>query len=488
MKLRFLALSLTLPAAAAALAVACQNTDNVAGVTGVDTSKAARPSGCKFSVSPRAEYIDYGEEKPVVGADPKIRWVRLGLGGNVEPGAEGLADPATTAAFAWQTELDTLASEVMWGTTPDPASWPKENRVRGTTWKTPPGSLNANGEARMHEVYVCGLTPETTYYYRVGGGPAGGEGWSDVHAFTTTPKRSDAKVTIAVAGDSRGQEGNAWQILQRRILAKAPTVQVFSGDMINLGPDQGEWEQWLDRAWRDDAGKLSTLGQVLTLSAHGNHDAHNTLFYGNLVLPQDTAKYPEFAELFYSMDIGPVHLIVVDDFFLSTSGDETAKATITGWLDADLTAANKNRSAVPWLVAVHHHPEFSSSNHGKDKDVLRVRTALVPIWDKHHLDLSITGHDHNYERSKPVRGPSDMPVVVDGEKDGTTYLVCAGSGADAYSSGQSAFTAQSFSYKAGGALGVYGLLTATATELALEGHYLMADGSDPVIDTVTLRK
>ena len=55
-------------------------------------------------------------------------------------------------------------------------SWTKRWRVRPATdeesvdaWLTPEGALNGNGDVRMHEVYVCGLTPAKTYYYRVGG-------------------------------------------------------------------------------------------------------------------------------------------------------------------------------------------------------------------------------------------------------------------------------------------------------------------------------
>ena len=38
---------------------------------------------------------------------------------------------------------------------------------------TPEGTLNGMGDERMHEAYVCGLKPATTYYYRVGGGAPG---------------------------------------------------------------------------------------------------------------------------------------------------------------------------------------------------------------------------------------------------------------------------------------------------------------------------
>src|SRR5262249_48728138 len=182
------------------------------------------------------------------------------------------------------------------------------NRTNGVTWLTPAGELNSNGDARMHEAYVCGLKPATTYYYRVGGGPSGKESWSDVYTFTTTPADANAPVTIAVSGDSRGELNDAWRVLQRRVLAAGATLQLFSGDMINFAPDQGEWEKWLDSGWKDTDGSLLTLGQILTLSAHGNHDNHTALFFGNLVLPQDRAKYAKYGELFFSVDVGPAHI------------------------------------------------------------------------------------------------------------------------------------------------------------------------------------
>ena len=476
-------------ALATGLFFACQSTDaEGGGASGVDQGRATKPNGCKFQVAPRPEYLDYGPDQPVVGPSPNIRRVRRGLGGNVAVGAEGRADARPTAAFAWQTDDGPLVSEVAWGSDPDPTKWPAENRVGGTTWKTPPGGLNPQGEARMHEAYVCGLTPATTYYYRVGGGPKGGEVWSDVYTFTTAPSDPAATVKIAVTGDSRGQENDAWRVLQLRVTAMTPTLQLFSGDMINFGPDQQEWEKWLDGASRDAAGKPSTLAQVLTLAAHGNHDNHNTLFYANMVLPADVAKYPAYTELFYSLDVGPVHVVVLDDFFVASNTDPDFKSAIGDWLEQDLGAANANRAKVPWIVVMHHHPEFSSSTHGKDADVLRVRNFFTPIWDKHHVDVSLAGHDHDYERSKPLTGPADNPTIKASPAEGTTYIVCAGSGADAYGAGTSAFTQTSKSFGNGGALGVYGLLTGSKEKLTFQAHFLTADGTDPVIDELTITK
>jgi hypothetical protein len=446
------------------------------------------PMGCSFSIAARPEYKEFAPAKSESAAAPNIRRVRLGLGGNVAVESTGRADPATSIAFAWQTDDGTTASDVQWGSDPDPTKWAAANHTSGVTWLTPAGMINAAGDERMHEAYVCGLTPATTYYYRVGGGAAGKEVWSDVFSFTTTPSDNNASVTFGVTGDSRGENDDAWHLIAQRMHSAGVTLQLFSGDMVNLAPDQTAWEHWLDSAWKDTDGKPLTLAETLILAAHGNHETHTTLFYGNLVQPQDTSKYLKYAELFYSFDVGPVHLVIFDDAFLVDIAQDNKFGGIFGdWLNADLDKANKNRAKVPWIVAVHHHGEFSSGNHGMDADVLRGRAYTVPIWDKYHVNLVLAGHDHNYERSKPLTGPADTPTIKQSSKDGTTYVICAGSGADSYTPGMSNFTEVSHGYGKNGSIGVYGLLKADPKKLVLEAHELHADASDPVFDTLTIQ-
>lgn len=459
------------------------------GGAGGAPAEPYKPAGCAFEVMPRPEYTEWAIAKTDTAADPKIVRVRLGLGGNVTAGEPGYADPATSIGVAWESELGTLASEIQWGSDPDPTAWPAENRANGATWLTPPGLVNGTHDSRMHEVYLCGLTPKTTYYYRVGGGPEGQEVWSDVYAFTTTPAAGDGPITIAVNGDARGQDGGAWRLFQKKVQQKGAQLQLFSGDTVTFGQDQSEWEAFLDLGWKDDKGALLTLGQLLTLNTNGNHDNRATIFFGNLVMPQDPKKYPVYAELFYSFDAGPVHVTVMDDsFFVNSTTPQEDIDALTAWLDADLGAANANRAKVPWLLTLHHHGPFSSSNHGQDLDVLRGRALLMPLFDKHHVDLDLAGHDHNYERSKPLTGPAETPTIHDSAKDGTVYLLCAGAGAEAYSPGTSDFTGVSAGYNEGGGLGAYAFLTVDKTSLTIESHELRADGTDPQIDSFTISK
>lgn len=485
-------LRLALLRRAAALAVllpACGGDEPPPTTQGPPPLTRFEPQGCNFAVAPRPEYTEAWAGRTEVGATPNIRRVRLGLGGNVALDAEGRADPSTSIGFAWQTDDGTLVSEVQWGSTPDPTSWPAENRQGGITWQTPVG-LGATEPARMHEAYVCGLAPDTTYYYRVGGGPAGQEAWSDVYSFKTAPAGGADAVRFSVTGDSRGQDNDAWRLIQRRVIASDVDLQLFSGDITNLATDQLEWEKWLDSAWKDTDGALLTLGQVLTLPAHGNHENHSSLYFGNITMPQDVDRYPAWGELFFSFDVGPVHLVIIDDGWVVTPDSQPDfEPAFTEWLRADLAAADMNRAAVPWIITVHHHSPYSSSSHGTDADVLRGRAHFGPIYDEFHVDLVLAGHDHNYERSKPVTTSADgVPTVQASFADGTVYVVCAGSGADAYSAGVSDFTELSRDYKTGDAIGNYGMLEATMTELRFEAHELRLDASDPVFDTLTITR
>jgi hypothetical protein len=262
--------------------------------------------------------------------------------------------------------------------------------------------------------------------------------------------------------------------------------------MIDAASDQGEWETWLDNAWKDTGGGYLTLAQLLTLEAHGNHDNHSPLFYGNVVLPQDIPSYPQYAELFFSFDVGPVHVVVMDDTAIGEPMvDMSYQPTLTAWLDADLTAANANRTNVPWVITMHHKPEYSSSTHGMEMDVLLGRAYFAPLWQKYHVDMAFAGHDHDYERSQVLTVGSDVnnPTPGTNATMGTTYVVCAGCGADGYGSHTSPFTAISKDYLAGGNLiGFYGILTADPHNLTLTSHYLATDGTDPVIDTYTITK
>ncbi|MCZ6795249.1 MAG: metallophosphoesterase, partial [Planctomycetota bacterium] len=141
------------------------------------------------------------------------------------------------------------------------------------------------------------------------------------------------------------------------------------------------------------------------------------------------------SERFYSFDRGHCHFVA-----LETTG-ETAPGSVQGdWLEANLAA-----TSATWIFVFFHHPPFSSSRHGSE---LRVRFDLSPVFDRHGVDLVFSGHDHDYERTFPLRGEQVFDVARDPDHvdpGGPIYVVTGGGGNEVYENGSSEFTAHSAS-------------------------------------------
>ena len=74
----------------------------------------------------------------------------------------------------------------------------------------------------------------------------------------------------------------------------------------------------------------------------------------------------------------------------------------TAWLERTLAAGRRDES-VDWIIVQTHQCACSSSATGNGSD-LGIRQQWLPLFDRYQVDLVLNGHDHDYERSFPVRG------------------------------------------------------------------------------------
>ena len=74
----------------------------------------------------------------------------------------------------------------------------------------------------------------------------------------------------------------------------------------------------------------------------------------------------------------------------------------TAWLERTLEAGRGDES-VDWVIVQMHQCAASSSATGNGSD-LGIREEWLPLFDRYQVDLVLGGHDHDYERSFPVRG------------------------------------------------------------------------------------
>jgi hypothetical protein len=461
---------------------------------GTTQSFTYSPQGCQYTVSPPdvLGFTDLALDSTTAPVDPTNgvpQRVRVGLGGGTSKGQPGYADPTTTAAFTWETAESDQAAEVKIGT--DQTSLTDVHT--GYAWTAP--KMLSSVLAYMHEVHVCGLKPNTTYFYQVGGGPQGAQVWSATQSFTTMPADPTATVTLGIFGDARDKV-TTWTAVHQRMKDAGVLMSLVGGDVVDTGSIEDLYQQWLDAIWKDPSnpGKFLTLGQQYILPIDGNHENDSGISFANWALPGDGP----YAETYASFDVGAAHVAMIDDEQIATSleqgGASTEATAQLGWLDKDLSAAAADRTNHPFIVVISHRGLYSTSEHGGDPDVTAARGALAPIFDKYAVDLVINGHDHEYEKSYPLKAgnpPGGAPVVG----SGTTYVICAGAGADPYAVGksQAAFSAKQICLT--GApnctqpyIGTYGLLAIQPHTMTLTAYGMQPSGTkvadDAVIDTV----
>ncbi len=99
-------------------------------------------------------------------------------------------------------------------------------------------------------------------------------------------------------------------------------------------------------------------------------------------------RFPNMAN--YSFDQGNVHIVCLD---ANTYVNPLDHALIE-WLTNDLKSTKAD-----WKIVAYHHPGFSSSNIHYNDQWMRL---LSPLIEELKVDIVLTGHVHNYQRSVPL--------------------------------------------------------------------------------------
>jgi len=310
---------------------------------------------------------------------------------------------------AWNSDSVANPSFVEYGRTPafgDTA----QGSVAGV-----PGGLRAH-----HEVDLEGLDPGAMYYYRVGG-----EGdWSNTFTFNTAPEEPCAPFSFVAMGDGRSDDGfgpsRRWSSILSEAFAHDPAFIVNTGDLVKDGAEVDQWENLLVAS--DDAHPFTPHMPCI-----GNHDDDKTEGEGALynqlfAIPRNSETGTEdFYYFLYS------NLIVVSLSTQTFMGGDSQFQIQADWLDRVLTEHPKT-----WKVVFFHHPPYTGSAFGathppNEKDQ---NAALVPIFDKHHVDIVLSGHNHWYQRFEPMccGGGQDSGRIVGSYDQGTLYVITGGAG------------------------------------------------------------
>jgi hypothetical protein len=319
----------------------------------------------------------------------------------------------------WRTRAP-ITAEVRYGFSPGRL----DGRVRGTAivtraaaaTSTLPRLHSAPEGTHQYEARITGLKPDTRYYYAVYDGGkrlTGTDGGS--YQFRTNPVvGANRRMRFWVVGDS-GTGGKAQAEVYAAMRAyneqqKLPLdFYLHVGDMAYKDGKDTEFQTGFFQVYEP------TLRNVVCWPAMGNHEGHTSSgvsgigpYYDAYVVPTraEAGGVASGTEAYYSFDYGRAHFICLNSHDL----DRTPTGAMAQWLKADLEKVKAD-----WLIAFFHHPPYTKGSHDSDleKQLIEMRTHIMPILESAGVDVVLTGHSHIYERSMLTDGAYATPTVAE---------------------------------------------------------------------------
>jgi acid phosphatase type 7 len=299
--------------------------------------------------------------------------------------------------------VTTTSAKIGWVTTAQAGAKVKVTNPDGTPLMDAMGeverySMRDDDELQMWATFD-GLSPGTIYCYELA--DSNGMLISRTGFRTAPAADSSEPVRFLAFGDSGGGGADQYALADQMDTVPYELI-IHTGD---IAYDDGTIGQFEDNVFGVYAELFRNLPIFPSAGNHEYRTMQGAPFREVFNLPGDNG------EKWYSYDWGRIHFVALDT--------EADYATQAAWLDRDLAA-----TTLPWRIIYMHRPPYSSGEHGSD---LALRKALAPVVEKHHVQLVLSGHDHDYERMQP--------------QNGVAYVVTGGGGRGTYNVGRSAFTA-----------------------------------------------
>lgn len=260
----------------------------------------------------------------------------------------------------------------------------------------------------INGVSLGGLKPRTRYFYRVTARDADGNlARSEVATFQTLPGPDDAWA-FGILGDTQ-RNPEVTRRCADGLFALRPNFMLHCGDVVDDGFAKSQWVFDLF----EPCARL--FAHVPSFPVIGNHEKNSHWYYDYFHLPE-----PEY---FYTFKCGNAEFFMVDSN--QPCGPDSEQHAR---LEHALTA-----STATWKFAAHHHPCFSSDDDDygdawKGKEDVDFRPGdgnarqLIPLYEKHGVDIVFAGHIHSYERTWPI-----LNMAVN-QARGVRYIVSGGGG------------------------------------------------------------
>ena len=327
---------------------------------------------------------------------------------------------ATQARFVWHSDSDACTL------------WYAKASAPGSALQTTCESVSKPVTFRNNDVsyykYTAALSsldPGTEYIYWVEAGgsqsgvqrfkTAGTSGsynflWmSDVHSHPDNPGKMNTVELLRQDAESRTASSGGIDFV------------LFSGDAVKYGSRYDNWQQW--------NGSPAVTNYMFAMIP-GNKEYYYTGsstfydYYWYLAVKNNPPNGPGTTEQegCYWFLRDSVLFVGIDSLIhkgsrMARYGDKTnVLRDQTNWFDR-VVSEQKSKKSFRYLVVVQHDPWFvyAASKDSFDKSRGNYDTWRH-VFDKHKVDLALSGDEHNYIRTKPLRSDA-------ANSDGTIYMV-----------------------------------------------------------------
>lgn len=231
------------------------------------------------------------------------------------------------------------------------------------------------------------LLPGMEYHYSVAGG-------SEKTFTTPLLSQTGTLVTFAVGSDFHygGADQNASQRTEGlETVSHDPNINLFfmDGDIVDLGMENKYWSQFFsDVSANMDKPMAPILGNHDTLIGGLYH------FVSYFYPKQLSISYGN--ELYHRIDVGNnVHFLVLEVLW----GTEEFTPEQKAWLEDQLKSIPQS----DWVIVISHCFYYSSGDVETGRvwsDHVDTTRLIAPLFEKYHVDLVISGHNHHMELLK----------------------------------------------------------------------------------------
>ena len=259
----------------------------------------------------------------------------------------------------------------------------------------------------MHAIRLRGLSPGTSYVYRVTAGRR------TTRAFRfTTAKVGVRPFRFGAIGDFGNGSVPAYRnatLLRREAIDFLLTM----GDNVYPLGLEDEYQRGVFRPFG------SLMARVAMWPTLGNHDYGNEgamfrrtadAYLRNFVLPRRPGR-----ERYYSFRYANAEFVAIDDEVTSFAPGSRQYR----WIESTL-----RRSRACWKIPYFHHPAYAEYVKPEAEDIPKLHDLqrwLVPLFERHGVKLVLDAHEHNYVRSKSLLAGRPDPR-------GITYVLSGGGG------------------------------------------------------------